>query len=488
MFKYINYCRRSFSGLAKDVVKASLNQKSSSSPLRIKDLLPTPAPTSSLDGKYLINGWITKVRKLKNVTFLNINDGTCSDDLQIVIPNKLPSDYNVGSSIRASGSLGTTPKGQTELQVTDIDLVNTCKHPEYPFITKQQHLPQYVREFLHLRSRHKPFAATMRVRHSAQKAFHDYFHNEGFINIHTPILTSNDCENSGEVFLTRPESDALLKQMKRDGIAQEASYFDKKAFLTVSGQLHLEAMCLGLDKVYTFNPAFRAENSKSPCHLAEFYMLEGEVAFMDQLEDLTALLKDMIKNVTRSVLDSSGTDIGYLLKTGDNESSEVDSEFKWLEREIPTISYQEALKILADHSDQITIPVNTAEGLAKNHELFLTKYFNGPCFVAYFPQEIKPFYMKQNKENQNLVDCFDLLVPEVGELVGGSVREYRLDLLEQSIPNKRDLEWYTDLRKYGSACTSGFGLGFERYLQWLLNVKNIRDVIPFPRWPHHCDT
>lgn len=483
MFKYLNYCRRSFSGLAKDVVKASLHQKL---PSRVKDLLSIP--TSSINGTYFINGWITKVRKLKNVTFLNVNDGTCNADLQIVIGNKLSSDYNVGSSIRASGSLGTTPKGQIELQVTDINLVNTCKHPEYPFVTKQQHLPQYVRDFIHLRTRHKPFAATMRVRHAAQKAFHDYFHNEGFINIHTPILTSNDCENSGEVFLTRPESETLLKQMKREGVSPEASYFDKKAFLTVSGQLHLEAMCLGLDKVYTFNPAFRAENSKSPCHLAEFYMLEGEVAFMDELGDLTSLLEDMLKNVTRSVLESNETDIGYLLKSGENETHDIETDFGWLDKQMPKIRYQDALKILADNSDKITIPVNAAEGLAKNHEHFLTNYFNGPCFVAYFPKDTKPFYMKQNTKDSTLVDCFDLLVPEVGELVGGSVREYRLDLLEQNIPNKKDLEWYLDLRKYGSACTSGFGLGFERYLQWLLNVKNIRDVIPFPRWPHNCDT
>lgn len=487
MFKYINYCRRSFSGLAKDVVTASVNQKlPSSQSSKVRDLLSQTSPSTT--GTHFINGWITKVRKMKNVTFLNVNDGSCNTDLQIVIGNKLPSEFNVGSSISASGTLGTTPKGQIELQVTDINLVNTCKHPEYPFDTKQQHLPQYVREFIHLRSRHKPFAATMRVRHTAQKAFHDFFHNEGFISIHTPILTSNDCENSGEVFLTRPESEALLKQMKRDGVSQEASYFDKKAFLTVSGQLHLEAMCLGLDKVYTFNPAFRAENSKSPCHLAEFYMLEGEVAFMDRLEDLTSLLSDSIKTVTRSVLESSASDIGYLLKSGENDTNDVDTEFKWLEKEVPTISYQEALTILAANSDKITIPVNPAEGLAKNHELFLTKHLNGPCFVAYFPRDIKPFYMKRNKEDATLVDCFDLLVPEVGELVGGSIRECRLDLLEQSIPNKKDLEWYLDLRKYGSACTGGFGLGFERYLQWLLNVKNIRDVLPFPRWPHHCDT
>lgn len=480
MFKYINYCRRTFSSIAKDAVKAQNFPKPSKS--RVKDLISVCNPSS--DAKYFVNGWITKVRKMKNVTFLQINDGSCISDLQIVTSHKLPSEFNVGSSIKACGALGTTPRGQIELQVTDIDIVNTCKHPEYPFVSKQQHPPQYVREFLHLRSRHKPFAATMRVRHAAQKAFHDFFHNEGFINIHTPILTSNDCENSGEVFITRPDSEILLKQMKREGVSLDASYFDKKSFLTVSGQLHLEAMCLGLDKVYTFNPAFRAENSKSPCHLAEFYMLEGEVAFMEELEELTSFLEKMMKSVTKSLLETSTNDIGYLLK--ETEGSE--SDFKWLEKEIPVVSYESALDILTKNSDKILIPVNPKEGLAKNHELFLTKYFDGPCFVAYFPKEIKPFYMKQNKENSSLVDCFDLLVPEVGELVGGSVRENRIDFLLQNIPNAKDLEWYMDLRRYGSACTSGFGLGFERYLQWLLNVKNIRDVIPFPRWPHNCDT
>ncbi|XP_063705944.1 asparaginyl-tRNA synthetase [Culicoides brevitarsis] len=477
MFQYLKICRRTFSDLAKDVVTPPIVRQRTTT--RLKDLLASK--NVSPDEKHFINGWVTKVRKMKTVTFLNINDGTCNEDLQIVVGNKLSSDFNVGSSIQATGNLGTTPRGQIELQVTDIDLVNTCKHPEYPFITKQQHLPQYVREFIHLRSRHKPFAATMRVRHAAQKAFHDFFDAEGFVNIHTPILTSNDCENSGEVFLARPESADLLKQMKRDGVPEEASYFDKKTFLTVSGQLHLEAMCLGLDKVYTFNPAFRAENSKSPHHLAEFYMLEGEIAFMERLEDLTALLDDMIKGVTRKLLDSSSNDISYL-----TSSDQID--FSWLEKETPTITYHEALKILEANRDKIDIPVNPKEGLAKNHELFLTKYVNGPCFVAHFPKDIKPFYMRQNHEDPTLVDCFDFLVPEVGELIGGSVREHKLELLEKNLPNKEDLEWYLDLRRYGSACTSGFGMGFERYLQWLLNVKNIRDVIPFPRWPHHCDT
>uniref|UniRef100_A0A336L653 asparagine--tRNA ligase n=1 Tax=Culicoides sonorensis TaxID=179676 RepID=A0A336L653_CULSO len=488
MLNLTNIWKRSFSSIIKDAVKAPVKNKSDlkSPVMRVKDLLCLPK--SLENSKYSINGWVTQVRKMKNLTFLSVNDGSCKDDLQIIVPQKLPSEFNVGSSVKASGALGTTPKGQIELQVSSIDLVNTCKYPEYPLISKQQHLPQYVREFLHLRTRHKPFAATMRVRHSAQKAFHTFFDKEGFFNIHTPILTSNDCEDSGEVFLTRPDSDKLLQEMQREGVTKESSYFDKKSFLTVSGQLHLEAMCLGLDKVFNFNPAFRAENSKSPCHLAEFWMIEGEIAFMDQILDLTSFVESMIKNVTKNTLNSSAADINYLIKCNEAESKEFDSKFKWIDKKFPVISYQEALNILEAHSGQIKIPVKASEGLAKNHEQFLTKHLDSPCFVAYFPKEIKPFYMKSNAEFPNLVDCFDFLVPEIGELVGGSVREFRLDALLESIPNKKDLEWYTDLRKYGSACTSGFGLGFERYLQWLLNVKNIRDVISFPRWPHNCDT
>lgn len=475
---------REFAGST--VIRHCHSQKGSTSTIRIKDLLSNGAQ----EGKDVqkVNGWITNVRKMKNVTFLHVNDGSCGKDLQIVVDRKLDSNFNVGSSIKVSGVLGQTPKGQVELQAKELNLVNTCKYPEYPLTPKQQHPPEYLRQFLHLRSRHKPFASTMRIRHAAHTAFHNYLDQNGFLNIHTPIMTSNDCEDSGEVFLVRPENEALLKEMQRENVSKESAYFDKKSFLTVSGQLHLESMCMGLDKVYTFNPAFRAENCRSPCHLAEFYMLEAEVAFMENLKDVIGLVENMIKHVTKDVLNKNPEDLIGILTQNKSDYQSIDKELTWIDKEIPIVTYSDAIEILKNHSEEIKIQISPNEGIVKEHELFLAKHFNGPCFLVHFPLEFKPFYMKQNKEHPNVMDCFDLLVPNVGELVGGSVREHNLDCLKNKIPNADELEWYLDLRKYGSACTSGFGMGFERYLQWILHVKNIRDVIPFPRWAHHCDT
>lgn len=438
-----------------------------------------------------INGWVTNVRKMKNVTFLDVNDGTCLNHLQVVVDkkfDKLP--FMVGAAILAHGKVSEARGGQLELQAAKIEVTNTCLHPQYPFAAtaKQQYTPQYVRQFLHLRSRNKLFAATMRVRHTAQKAFHDYFDAQGYINIHTPILTANDCEGSGEVFVSRPENDELLKEMKRADVQVDDAYFDRKAYLTVSGQLHLEAMALGIQKVYNFNPAFRAENCKSPCHLAEFYMIEAEEAFVTEVQTVTEQVAELMKNVTRQVLDKRAEDISFILKSNNENFEAVEKEFAWLDLDYPVISYVEAINILRNHRNELKVPPKEEEGLCKDHEQFLTKYFNGPIFVAYWPKEIKPFYMRRTIEHPIFVDCFDFLVPDVGELVGGSIREANFDALKARLPDPKALDWYLDLRQYGAATTGGFGLGFERYLQYILHVKNIRDVVPFPRWPHHCET
>lgn len=436
-----------------------------------------------------VNGWVTNVRKMKNVKFLDVNDGSSLKHLQVVVDKKFDKlNFLIGAAIIAHGKVSETRGGQLEVQAVEIEINNTCLHPQYPFSSKQQFTPQYVRQFLHLRSRNKTFSAVLRVRHSAQKAFHDYFDSEGYVNIHTPILTSNDCEGSGEVFTVKPDSGALLKEMKRDNVALEDAYFDHKTFLTVSGQLHLEAMALGLHKVYNFNPAFRAENCKSPCHLSEFYMIEAELAFVSEVQSVTGLVTNLVKTVTRQLLDKRSEDISYILKENKENFETLEKEFAWLDLDFPVISYVEAINILRNHRNEIKLAPNEEEGLCKEHEQFLTSYFNGPIFVVYWPKEIKPFYMRRTIEHPIFVDCFDFLVPEVGELVGGSIRESKVDELLQRLPDTKMLDWYVDLRRYGSATTGGFGLGFERYLQYVLHVKNIRDVIPFPRWPHHCQT
>lgn len=426
-----------------------------------------------------INGWVTNVRKMKNVTFWEVNDGSCIANLQVVVAasEKAAASVNVGSAVSVAGSLGHTPRGQIEIKAESVALVNACHQSDYPFTARQQHPLHYYREFLHLRVRSQQVAAILRLRHAANKGFRDFLDDRGFFNIHTPILSGNDCEGSGEVFTATPDNSQLLKAMKREGVPVEQAYFDKKAFLTVSGQLHLEAMNLGLERVYTFNPAFRAENSKSPCHLAEFHMLEAEVAFMARLEELIEFVDEMVKTVAGRIIEQQGEDLEFVREKPIDDT--------WLTRKTPTITFKEATEILSKHASSLKTPLR--EGISKDQELFLVQHFNGPVFVAYWPKELKSFYMRENASKPSLVDCFDLLVPEVGELVGGSVREDSFDRLKQKLPDS-SLNWYLDLRKYGSATTSGFGLGLERFLQWQLNVKNIRDVIPFPRWPHNCDT
>lgn len=438
-----------------------------------------------------INGWVTNVRKMKNFTFLDVSDGSSLNHLQLVVPaKKCEQSFLVGSAVSARGKVGETKTGQLEMQVADIELKNTCLHPQYPFAGKQQYPQQYARQHLHLRARHKPFSAMLRVRHTAQKAFHDYFDAEGYINVHTPILTANDCEGSGEVFVVKPENPEVLKEMQRDNIPLDDAYFDHKAFLTVSGQLHLEAMAAGFRKVYNFNPAFRAENSKSAHHLAEFYMIEAEIAFINETRDVTSILEETVKAVTKQVLEKRATEIEFLIRqTREYGYESLDKEFAWLNKEFLVLSYTEAISILRNHKEDLKTPPDEDAGLNKEHEQYLIKYFdNCPLFVIYWPAAQKPFYMRRTYEIPWFCDCFDLLVPEVGELAGGSVRETDLEKLQASMPDPKSLEWYLDLRRYGSATTGGYGLGFERYLQWVLQVKNIRDVIPFPRWPHHCET
>jgi asparaginyl-tRNA synthetase len=322
--------------------------------------------------------------------------------------------------------------------------------------------------------------STWRTRHQAAKLFRDYLNDENYTEINTPILTSNDCEGAGETFLVRPANQELLKNMVKQNVSLENAYFDHATFLTVSGQLHLEAMSHGLGNTYTFGPTFRAENCKSPIHLSEFYMLEIEKVFVDSLDDLIEVTESIVKSVTRKLLDNCQEDI---LKVRNQKSLE---DFDWLEKKFPIVKYEEAIRILAKNQSELKSKVDFQEGISKEQELFLVKHFKCPVFVIDWPISIKSFYMREKKSEPGIVEALDLLVPHVGELVGGSVREDDYDRLKDKLPNLESLNWYLDLRKYGSVTTAGFGLGFERYLQWILNIHNIKDVIPFPRWAHNC--
>lgn len=427
-----------------------------------------------------IKGWIKAQRMMKDVIFVDVNDGSTCRNLQIVIKREEQKKPGHASSVSAKGILSQTPKGQLELIADDFQIINKCDIDEFPFQARKTYPPEVIREHLHLRSRVSGFSSALRVRHHAAAAFHNYFNRTGFSQIHTPIISSNDCEGAGEVFTIKPNSEAMRKQMAKEGVSVEDSFFDRKVFLSVSGQFHLEAMCHGLGDVYTFGPVFRSENSKSPLHLSEFYMIEAEKCFVDSIEELVRVIEDMTKTVTRDVLEKCEEDI---VNASPNRCR---GDYSWLDKPFPAISYAEAIDVITRNADKITSKVDVADGINKEQELFLVKHFGTPVFVVDWPKGLKPFYMKQNEQNPNNVDALDFLAPSVGELVGGGVRENDYDRLSSNVP--AETKWYLDLRKFGGVPTAGFGLGFERYLQMLLSVHNIRDVIPFPRWAHHCDT
>lgn len=264
----------------------------------------------------------------------------------------------------------------------------------------------------------------------------------------------------------------------------EEIYFDQKTFLTVSGQLHLEAMAHGLSKVYTFGPTFRAENSKSAIHLSEFYMLELEESFINSIDDVIASISKLFRSTTRTFLETSSDDVMRINRG--NKNFKLDEHFSWIDKEFKVLTFNEAFEIIKNNSEKFKKPPNFNDGLSKEQELFLANHCQGPCFVIDWPKNQKSFYMREKKSNPEIVEALDFIVPRVGEIVGGSVREDNYEALKAKMPAEESLQWYLDLRKYGSVTTGGFGMGFERYLQFLLNVHSIKDVIPFPRWAHNC--
>uniref|UniRef100_A0A1B0DLQ8 asparagine--tRNA ligase n=1 Tax=Phlebotomus papatasi TaxID=29031 RepID=A0A1B0DLQ8_PHLPP len=429
-----------------------------------------------------IKGWVNNTRKMKKTSFVDIVDGSCASALQVVLGKNLSDSVDVvfGSSVEVSGVIGSTPKKQLELRAEDYRVIGNCPAEGFPFAARHSYNSDYVREHLHLRSRIAPFAAMLRVRNAAQRAIVDFLHTEGFLQIHTPILTASDCEGAGEVFRVRPDSQELLKGMQKEEIPLEEAFFDCRTYLSVSGQLHLEAMAHGIGNCFTFGPTFRAENNKSPIHLSEFYMLEVEQVFTSSLSDCILLISRMVRSVTEKLLDTCSDDISVC--HGESKGN----LFEWLgdSKEFPILTFQEAVEILQRNSDRLKVPIDPKEGLMKSHELFLTDFCCSPVFIVDWPAALKPFYMRPTDHNPTLVSALDFLVPRIGELIGGSLRENDYERLKEKIP--AGSEWYLNLRRFGGIPTAGFGMGFERYLQYLLNVHNIRDVIPFPRWPHSC--
>lgn len=339
---------------------------------------------------------------MKESVFLDINDGSCGENLQLVC-NKADKDkLGFGASIEATGLLTETPKGQLEVKVDKFKIIGDCPLNEgYPYVAKQSYAPEYVRQNLHLRSRVSSFAATLRCRHNLTNSINSYLNHNDFLQIHTPILTSNDCEGAGEVFKVNPDSENLLKTMRKsENDKSEEIFFNHKVFLTVSGQLHLEAMSHGLSKVYTFGPTFRAENSKSAVHLSEFYMLELEESFIESLSDVVKRISSLFKHVSKDFLEKSSDDI---LRINKSKDFNINDHFNFLDKDFPTISYNEAFKIVEQNCDKFKKPPKFQDGLSKEHEIFLAKYFEGPLFVVDWPKNQKSFYMREKCDNPDIV-------------------------------------------------------------------------------------
>lgn len=438
---------------------------------------------AELGSNIKVQGWVRSVRAQKANVFLHVNDGSSLQSLQVIASSELNDPLlTFGSAVEVTGILKKSPhqKQPVELDAKQINVVGECNPVDFPFKIKERHGLEYIRQFPHLRCRTNAFSSLLRIRSEATAAIHSYFKDNGFVEINTPIITSNDCEGAGELFQVEPSG---------PDHADGENFFSVPAYLTVSGQLHLEVVSGAFSKAYTFGPTFRAENSQSRRHLAEFYMVEAEISFTQSLEDLTKVMEDMFRFATEHVLAHCVEDVDLFHKhVTPGHRDTVDAMLK---NSFPVITYREAIDILRRSSERFAFPTDWGCDLKTEHEKYLVKHCgNIPVFVTDYPYDLKPFYARDNQDHpERTAAAVDLLVPGVGELCGGSLREERLNLLSARL-EEAGLEdvysWYLDLRRFGSVPHGGFGLGFERYLQCILGVDNIKDVIPFPRFSHSC--
>lgn len=437
-----------------------------------------------------INGWVRTVRDSKTFGFIELNDGSFFKNVQIVFEEGMLENFKeitklgAGSSIRVTGELIETPNAKQpfEIKASLINIEGNCT-PEYP-LQKKRHSFEYLRTIAHLRPRTNTFSAVFRLRSVAAYAIHKFFQERGFVNVHTPIITGSDCEGAGEMFrVTTLDFDGIPRD-DEGKVDYSQDFFGRQTSLTVSGQLTGETYCMAFGKIYTFGPTFRAENSNTARHAAEFWMIEPEIAFSDLSDDM-ALAEDMIKYLISYCKENVPEELEFFNSFVDNTLMErlqnvLDSDFGH-------ITYTDAVALLEKENAGFDYPVKWGSDLQTEHERFLTeKIFKRPVFVTDYPKDIKAFYMRLNDDGRT-VAAMDLLVPGVGEIIGGSQREERLDYLEKRMEemclDKEDYSWYLDLRKYGGTKHAGFGLGFERAIMYLTGISNIRDVIPFPRTP-----
>ena len=435
-----------------------------------------------------VSGWVRTVRDSKAFGFIELNDGTFFKNLQIVLEDGLTENFKeavkitLGSAIEATGELVLTPgaKQPFELKAKTVKVVGACD-PDYP-LQKKRHTFEYLRTQAHLRPRTNTFSAVFRVRSVAAQLLHEFFAQRGFVYTHTPLITTSDCEGAGEMFQVTTLDLANPPRNDKGEVDYSEDFFGKAANLTVSGQLNVETYCMAFRNVYTFGPTFRAEKSFTPRHAAEFWMVEPEIAFADIFDDME-LAEDMLKYVIRRTMELLPEELNFLNSFVDKGLLErlnhvANSDFA-------RCTYTEAIEILKNCGQKFEYPVGWGMDLQTEHERYLAeKHFGRPVFVYNYPKEIKAFYMKLNEDGKT-VAAVDLLVPGVGELIGGSQREDRLELMESRI---RELgmeteaySWYLALRRYGGCPHAGFGLGFERLIMYLTGMSNIRDVLPFPR-------
>ena len=446
----------------------------------IRDLFKN---TNEYDQKTVkVAGWIRNNRSQKEYGFIDLNDGTSFKTIQIVYESNLDNFKDVqktrnGASIEAEGIFTLTPdRGQPfELKATNIKLLGDST-PDFP-IQPKRHTREFLREVPHLRVRTNLFQAVFRVRNEAAFAIHKFFQERGFMYVHTPIITSNDGEGAGQLF-----------QVSTDSKNPFTDFFGKNTYLTVTGQLHVEPFAMAFRNVYTFGPAFRAENSNTQKHASEFWMVEPEMSFCD-LEGEMNIVEELVKYIIKDVLDNCKDEMEFFDKFV--EKGLIDRLNAVLNtKEFARVTHHDTITLLRESGVKFENEPKYGEDIAREHEKWLTDHFNGPVFVYNWPKDIKAFYMKINDDNET-VAASDLLVPESGELVGGSQREERLDVLlkrmEELGMNESILDWYVDTRRYGGCIHSGFGLGFERLIMFLTGVDNIRDVEAYPRTPNNCE-
>ncbi len=458
---------------------------------RIAEILRSGQP----DESSLIQGWVRTKRELKDFAFLEVNDGSSLGNLQIVINQDLPNyeeilkQINTGASVEVSGVLvASQGKGQRiELKADGVKTYGDADPKRYP-LQKKRHSFEFLRTIAHLRSRTNSFGAVFRVRNASATAIHQFFQERDFLWVHTPIITASDCEGAGELFSVTNLDLKKIPRTENQDIDYSQDFFSKPAYLTVSGQLEAEIMAMAFTNVYTFGPTFRAENSNTSRHLAEFWMVEPEMAFCDLEGDMN-LAEEFLKYIFKYVLETCPEDMEFFNERIDKTVLETADNI--INNKFERLTYTDAVKLLEKAGVKFDYPVSWGADLQSEHERYLAEQlFKKPVIVTDYPAGIKAFYMRLS-DDEKTVRAMDILAPKIGEIIGGSQREERLDVLEKRVlaqgMNPEDLWWYLDLRRYGTVPHAGFGLGFERLVQFMTGMGNIRDVIPFPRTPQSAE-